>query len=652
MNKGGAMKKRQESIIIELLETDRPLNIKKLAEKLSCSERTIRNDLKIVEKWLEVNSQSHVLLKRQPGIGTYLEATKNERTRLLALIREYQSEDQKENVLRQNKILLHLLMSQEAKILDELAEEFYESKERIREDLECIRTLIQAHQLELIIEPRIGIEVRGSERQKRSLLAQVIKKGENVDADAVYLQEFFNITEIKIVNKIVSDVDASLLDYNEDYLLSNIVIHILFMIERIRSKSTLCLTEEEWKLINQTKAHQKSQEISQRLNRDLGFSMPEDEIGYLGLHIASLQMNRKLDTLAPSTEINQTVNEIIQLLIENVSEILGVQLLDDELLRRNLKSHLRAAYLRLTSGFHISNPLLMEIKNAYTHLFLVIQIILEEYAETNEIIFPQEEVAYLTVHFKAALERIKKEKKYRAVITCDYGVGVSSFLEAKIKRSLPQIEVIALLSYQELEDYTDKNQVDFVITTKQLPEVEIKQVVVSPMLEVNDLEKIEQFLQNEQIINESQSFDIQHYTNTFLIEPQLEVKTKEACLSFMCEQLEHKGYIDLHYKNSVFEREESSSTQIGDLVAIPHGNTNHVLKSGIFIATLKKPIEWGNGQVQLVLLLALHRKDLGLKETKNLFSTLHELTADKKRLDKLLQQKSQLGVLRMLSGVE
>ena len=99
------MRERQELVLIELLETETPLNIKSLAGKLACSERTVRNDLKKIEKWIEVNSQSKVRLKSQPGVGTYLVTTEHERQKLLQLMKEYQSEYVREKEERQNNIL-------------------------------------------------------------------------------------------------------------------------------------------------------------------------------------------------------------------------------------------------------------------------------------------------------------------------------------------------------------------------------------------------------------------------------------------------------------------------------------------------------------------------------------------------------------------
>lgn len=643
------MRERQELITIELLETETPLNIKKLAKKLSCSERTVRNDLKTIEKWIEVNSQSKVLLKRQPGVGTYLKADDQERLNLLQLMKEYQSEYVREKDERQNKMLFNLLMNQQTTTIDELADQFFESKMTIREDLETIRQSINGHQLDLTIEPRIGIQITGDERKKRKVLAQVVKQSKSDQSKDLYLAKFFKQEDIQKINKTVGQVDPALLDSSDISSLSTIIIHLLFMIERIKKKSTLQLTTEEKSILSNTDAYSKSEKITELLSQQLGLVFPEDEVGYLGLHIASLEMNQNRATTDSREKIAETVEEVIELLIQNVSEILNVKLADDPILKRNLTAHLNSAILRVISDFHISNPLLEEIKHAYAHLFLIIQFILEDYAESYGMKFPEEEVAYLTVHFKAALERIKEEKQeYKAIITCDYGIGVSSFLEAKINRSFPELKIVDLVNYEELQIYPLENNIDLIISTKEISIVKVPHIVISPMMDGADVKKMQDFVEKKQKKKKVEEFDIHKYTNTFLIEPQLDVASKEACLSFMCEQLEKKGYITHHYKNTVFTREESSSTLIAPLVAIPHGNTKYVEKSGIYIASLKEPVEWGNGKAQLILLLALHKEDLGLTETKKIFSVLHELTEDKERLDNLLARTTQLEIMQDL----
>ena len=63
-------------------------------------------------------------------------------------------------------------------------------------------------------------------------------------------------------------------------------------------------------------------------------------------------------------------------------------------------------------------------------------------------------------------------------------------------------------------------------------------------------------------------------------------ETKEECINFLSNEAIKKGLMDETSKKSVFEREEISSTSIGDLTAIPHPIATDTKKSFISILVL------------------------------------------------------------------
>ena len=66
------MNKRQQEILQVLLsESNEYLLVKELADRVECSEKTIRNDFKVIEGYLE--KYSDALLIRRPGLGVCLE---------------------------------------------------------------------------------------------------------------------------------------------------------------------------------------------------------------------------------------------------------------------------------------------------------------------------------------------------------------------------------------------------------------------------------------------------------------------------------------------------------------------------------------------------------------------------------------------------
>ncbi len=60
------------------------------------------------------------------------------------------------------------------------------------------------------------------------------------------------------------------------------------------------------------------------------------------------------------------------------------------------------------------------------------------------------------------------------------------------------------------------------------------------------------------------------------------------------------GNVDERYVESMFEREESVSTYMGNAVAIPHGTNDSkqwVTRSGLSIITVPEGVEYGDGDV-------------------------------------------------------
>lgn len=64
--------------------------------------------------------------------------------------------------------------------------------------------------------------------------------------------------------------------------------------------------------------------------------------------------------------------------------------------------------------------------------------------------------------------------------------------------------------------------------------------------------------------------------------------------------LVENGNVDERYVDSMFEREKSVSTYMGNAVAIPHGTNDSkqwVARSGLSIITVPEGVEYGNGNV-------------------------------------------------------
>ncbi|MDQ3386963.1 MAG: PTS sugar transporter subunit IIA [Actinomycetota bacterium] len=69
--------------------------------------------------------------------------------------------------------------------------------------------------------------------------------------------------------------------------------------------------------------------------------------------------------------------------------------------------------------------------------------------------------------------------------------------------------------------------------------------------------------------------------------------------------LVQNGNVDDRYVDSMFEREESVSTFMGNAVAIPHGTSESkqwVERSGLSVITVPEGVEYGDGNIAMLVI--------------------------------------------------
>lgn len=83
--------------------------------------------------------------------------------------------------------------------------------------------------------------------------------------------------------------------------------------------------------------------------------------------------------------------------------------------------------------------------------------------------------------------------------------------------------------------------------------------------------------------------------------------SREEAIAEAAEMLIAAGAVDPAYKDSMFARESSVSTYMGNFLAIPHGTlegSDLVLSSALAIVRYEKPIDWDGNEVRFVIGIA------------------------------------------------
>jgi PTS system galactitol-specific IIA component len=105
--------------------------------------------------------------------------------------------------------------------------------------------------------------------------------------------------------------------------------------------------------------------------------------------------------------------------------------------------------------------------------------------------------------------------------------------------------------------------------------------------------------------------------------------TKREIVHELVTSLNQMGYVKTSYEEAIFKREADFPTGLildGDYnVAIPHAETEHVLKPAIHLAVLNSPVIWENMEdpdekipVHLVFLLCIKKPELVVPNLKAL----------------------------------
>ena len=193
----------------------------------------------------------------------------------------------------------------------------------------------------------------------------------------------------------------------------------------------------------------------------------------------------KLNTVDSERWIDNRIDDISTAFIRYMLEDNIVDFNKNEHVFYAFQLHIRALIQRLKYRIEIKNPLTKTIKKSYPEVFEYMKSIAQKVFEQN---ISDDEIAYLTVYIQSLLENQISVK--RIVIVCHSGFGTSLLLKKRILANFDRIEVVDILSSDDLKKY-NLDSVDYVVSTVKLADVDFDNILyVSTLLLKEDIEKI------------------------------------------------------------------------------------------------------------------------------------------------------------------
>lgn len=643
------MNKRQQEILQFLLsESNEYLLVQELADRIGCSEKTIRNDFKVIEEYVEKHSDG--LLIRRPGLGVCLEITDYDKSslfnKLYAVKQDIGYASDEERLLQ---IAYSLLMNVKPVTVQELAEQYFVNRATIKKDLDRIETWLEELGLDLVVKQRIGLTVESDERSKRKALAKLSDLIHNRELMNEFIKKQFLYHEIEFVMTELKALQKRYATFFTDDTLENLLLHTLIMVRRMKLKQPISISKDDLNIVRETKEYGWTLDFLTRLEFVFTVHFTEEEIAYLAIHILGGKFRYQDEWERNKLNVNNPMlSQVVSHLIGRMSKLNEIDFGEDPFLLEGLQMHLYTTLNRLQYNLSVSNPMLHEIKRMYPYMFDMLIHELDDMNQSLSLQIPEEEAAYLTLHFQAAMERLSDKKVSKnVIIVCHMGIGMSQLLRTKIERKFRHVHVLDCIAKSDLEEYLMKNKnVELIISTIDLPQLNIPHFVVSPLLERSEESKLEEFMKKLDEIpsNGNKDFVLLDYTTPFLVFLQQEVEHRYELIERLARSLYEKGYVEKEYIENAIARDRMSATTIGAGVAIPHGNPKLIKESVIAVATLREPLDWGVEKVSLVFMLAV--KSDGKEVTKQLFHELSFISEQPVFVQKLIKEKN---IMKFLS---
>ena len=550
------MNTRALSIIKILLNSVEPVSSLALSQEIGCSTKTIQNEIKEVNK--ELKNCEIVSIR---GIGYKIEGNIDDIDIKNSDLYDY---DRVEYIIK--KIINLSSTDKDTIKLEDLADSMYVSLSTVKNDLKEVKKILNEYNLKISSKHKQGICIEASEED---IIKFIINYSNKVD-NSLSIKDFLN----------------------------NNIIENLFSIKKILldtlSYENMILTDNEFKnIVNY---------ISIYLSRN-----NTNQSDFIKEYIKKYKSKKE----KPISEDEQLlIRKAIKEFCRDLNIATSINLSHDKVFEECLFNHISNLYKRADLGINQYEITAGEIKLKYPFAFELGKIAKKTIEKNLNMEISEDEVENIALHIGGALERIDKrdEKKvYKTIIVCTSGVGTSMLIKSKLENIFKgKLEIIKVIpSY--LIDYVNVLDIDFVISTVEVNLENVNVIKVSPMLTDKEIKLIEKYIETENVYID---LDIQNLFSSELFFKDIKAETRSQVIDIMSKKLVEKGYIDDTMRQSYFERETIATTEIGNMVAIPHGAKGEVYENKVAIGILKEPISWEVGKVRLIIMLALDKEKI------------------------------------------
>lgn len=634
--------KRQKELLELLAQQSDFQTVEYFASKLGVSKRTTHSELRIIEDYLQSSGE---YLEKKRGVGIAIKRFKE----VEAIEEKKEASDIYNTFNRRVEIMNILLFKEKVVSFNHLSDSFMVSKTSIIKDFEFIMKILNVGSRIKLCSDIHGTSLIGSEEDIQKALLQfnryLLNNSELYDEDFAekikLLDTYYGESLINVCSNILYTYIRENVNAISDYYVQNILNIFIILVFRIAKGHHI----EELKRTDASETTIFFEESAVRMLHKAALRL---ELTYTNedVHYLSLQLISNRFEPLPEEEVDEV---IVERLLSRVSAALNINFASDQKLEEQLKNHIPPMIYRLRSNNKTENPFTSQIKNEFSLTFNVIWVVLSEYEQELGISFNEDEIAFLTMYFQAAIERARMNRKI--LIVCQMGIATSELLINRIKNVLPSLDTFEVASVAELEQMP-LNEYDLIISTIKVDIPKKQVILVSPFLTKEDIERIKQSdllpKAENNVLKLVRAHHLMKFVDKDFVFVNTDFSSKEELIEQVGEVLIENGFVTQQFIQTVQEREEMGGTDLPTGTAVPHGNSICVNQRIIVLVKNKKKFKWNKYYVDLVFLICIAKQDTF--QTRNILADIYNIIDSNEQLKQLREATTNDVLFRKLGS--
>lgn len=637
-------KETQEILaIIQQLLDGQAMSAQQIASNIGISEKTVRKRIASVNELLEGQHLGHLSAKRRKGI--ILECDAGQKESLLAM---FANQDTPQTAVDQERLKPALRMILRAGCanqvtINQVADALFLSPPTAAKVIRECGKWLNGSGMDLQMVRNRGITLVGNESAyRRSVTAYMLMMVQPQDVPGELSYLFPHLDTALIQDCLVRVEKEWNFSFTDSSFIEILTCVCIASFENMQNQYLLKL-DYKGEDLEQYNEYNFATKVYSTVNEKIGLENRREEVQFLTIQILCSRIISAGSNETPAqlvSEYGEKLSSFVSKAILVVSQVLNIDLTQDQDLYSGLLNHIRALMFRVKYGQPLEATASAYVRREFMTTLRVSWLISTLFEEYFHFSINDDELSYIALYIQSAIDSVSHPVK--ALLVMGQNRSVVRLAHERIMRWSRDISSLEDVTVHEFRSHAWPD-VDLILTTVPLEGVDPRVLLVKETVPEDDMEAIHvkiNDLRMERGMKKQFHFDpVCHQ----LFEPDLlmtrvHYETKDDLLRDMCLRLKQKGYAGSRYLQSVLKRETAATTSIGQGVAIPHGDMRYTNESKIVIATLDTPIDWGNEKVDTVFLLNIRmNNERELKKWQAFYRQFLRLTGSKELVSKINQ---------------